>query len=93
MSDGDAEGGKAVQDGDAVLEFGWLVIEAPGHELLAEQLNAVNLRFCAAAAVIAAPPSPDGPSKPIDGAQSVVPRSDAGAAVLLPGLGVSPERE
>jgi len=55
FGDGYAEGGEAVQDGDADVELGDLSVEVPGHEPLTEQLHAMHLRLGAAAAMVAAP--------------------------------------
>ena len=46
--DGYAEGGEAVQNGDADLELGDLTVEVPGGQALTQQLDAVHLCFCAA---------------------------------------------
>jgi hypothetical protein len=43
LRDGDAEGGEAVEEGDADLELGGLAVEVLGHEVPVEQLHAVHL--------------------------------------------------
>ena len=60
LSDGYAKGSEAVQDGYSYLELRHLTVEVPRHEALAQEFDAVHLRFDAASAVIAAPSSPDG---------------------------------
>ena len=47
FSDGDAERGEAVQDGDANLELGHLTVEVPRQKALTRQFHTVHLRISA----------------------------------------------
>jgi hypothetical protein len=86
-----------VRDGDADPALGGRSVEVSGDESLAEQRHAVRPRLVssrlgAAAAAMAAPPSPDASraraAEPPDGAQGLVARPGPGA-VRLPGRDVA----
>ena len=87
FSDGCAEGGEAVQDGDTDPDLGRLTVEVPRGQALTEEVGAVHLDFSAASAVMAAPSSPDGPTDALRSAQDVV-SGDGAGGVWRPGSGV-----
>jgi hypothetical protein len=52
-----AESGETVENRNANLEFGNLAVEVPCQEALAQQFDAVHLRFDATSAVVSTPSS------------------------------------
>lgn len=60
---GRAELCEAVEDGGADVELSGLAIDVPGHEALAEELEAPHLGFDTTSLVIQGPASPDRPSE------------------------------
>ena len=63
FSDGYAGRGEAVQDGHTDLELRDLTVEVPRGQAPVRRFHTVHLGLDAALAVIAAPSSPDGPTK------------------------------
>ena len=87
-----AEGGVAVENGDRGLERGAWAVEVARAQALAQQRHAVPLCLGPAAAVRAAPWSPDSSAKAPGGAQGLL-AGDGTRGVRPPGLGVLAGRD
>ena len=66
LSDGDAERGVTVEDGNANLNLGDLFVEVPRHAPLAHQFDTMHLRLDATTAMVSAASSPRGRSSYFD---------------------------
>lgn len=74
------------------MKLGDLSVEVAGTDALAQELEAVHLGFRQAAAVIAAPSSPDGAAEASCGVKNVVAGASAGR-VVLPGPAIATHRD
>lgn len=83
---------EAIEDCSTDFELGYLTLEGPRGDALAEQLEAVHLGFDQAASMVAAPLFPDGPAQSFHRAKRLVAGLDAGT-VLGPGLAVAANRD
>ena len=92
LCDGYAEGGVAVHDCNADLDFGNLAVEVPRHEPLAQQFDRVHLRLDAAPAVVSTPSSPQGPVEILGCPQGLIARHSSSGG-RLPGLRVLAGRD
>ena len=92
LGDRSARSRVAVQDRDPDLELSDLSVEVSGHEALTEEFDAVHLRFCAAAAVILGPFSPECPPGILAGSYGFIP-NDSTRCCWFPKLSVFARRD